>query len=430
MARVYRRKKRKLRPAATLMILVIACIIILVPVLIFSKDSKPSQSEYDKGHESPSDVSVQQSNTNETDKNNGVGTNNDDETRLSFVAAGDNIIHEAVFLDAKAVASRENRNSTYWFDGMYSNFENLFKTADISFINQETMIAGDDFPILGYPSFNSPAEIGETLERLGVDVVNIGTNHSFDLGGKGLVNCIDFFKNTSITAIGAYTDREDYNNIRVIEKDGVKIAFLSYTFGSNNPAGAGWESVVLPIINESEMKRQAALAKELADFVFVSMHWGVENSFTVSSAQKEAAQVLVDAGVDVIIGTHPHVIQEMKFKDRPDGGRTLIIYSLGNFLSTQHPASNLLGGLVTLDIVKDESGCYIENPKFIPTMTHYSLDRDGLCLYRLEDYSEALYQTNGTSIRQESAGWSYNRLVKTVKNTIPEEFLEDWVINY
>jgi len=436
------RRRKRLRPQIVLAVIVIAIIVITAAVIgiynMVGKDSgeashptvttpvdlpdTPVEPEIPDEPETP--VEPETPDEPETPSVEG-------ETRLTFVAVGDNLIHDAIIEDAKRLAEERGLGERYYFDSMYEDFADTFKSADISFVNQETMIAGDHAPYRGYPHFNTPPEMGETLERLGVDVVSLATNHALDLYGKGLSNCIDFFNNTSITAIGAYKNRSDYNNVRIIEREGVKIAFLAYTdFTNEGLLGEGYESIVIARTDHSEIKRQVAEAKKLADLVFVSMHWGTENSFNLSSSQKNTAQVLVDAGVDVIIGTHPHLIQEMKWKDRPDGGRTLITYSLGNFMSTMHPVYDMFGGMLTLDIVKNENGAYVENVVFVPTMTHYSLTRDSLHLYRLEDYSKELYETHGTSIRPESAGWDFDKIIKTVRDTIPAEFLEDWIKNY
>ena len=353
------------------------------------------------------------------------------ETRLSFVAVGDNLIHQAIIDDAKRLADERGLGEKYYFDSMYADFKEVFTTADISFVNQESMIAGDDSAYAGYPHFNTPPQMIDTLENLGIDVVNIATNHSLDLYGKGMRACIDAFKSSSITAIGGYVGKEDQDNIRIIEKEGIKIAFLAYTdFTNEYKLGSGYENIIVAKTDHALMKKQVAEARKIADLVFVSMHWGVEGSFQLSSSQKDSAQVLVDAGADLIIGTHPHVIQEVKWKDRPDGKKTLIVYSLGNFISTMHPAYNMCGGLLSVDIVKNENGVYLENALITPTMTHYSLTRDSLRMYYLEDYSQALYDKHGTSIRYESDGWSYDKMVKTYKNTISAEFLPEWVNNW
>ncbi len=418
------KNKRQIRPQIVLFVLILLTVAVTVFTVSLFKQYKDTQTPSEPNSDTPGSTLRDDTNTPSIPDTPST-PDTPSEVRLSFVAAGDNLIHQAIIDDAKNLASENSRSESYYFDPMYENIKDTFSSADIAFINQETMIAGTDSPYQGYPRFNTPQDMVSTLERLGIDVVNIATNHSYDLGGKGFSECIKAFKNSSITAIGGYESREDYNNIRIIEKDGVTIAFLAYTFGVNSgcSAGAGYENLVLPLIEESEMKRQVAEAKELADLVFVSMHWGVEDSFDVSAAQKSAAQTLVDAGVDVIIGTHPHVIQEMKWKNRSDGGKTLIAYSLGNFISTMYPAYNMLGGLLTFDIVKNGDECYIENPKFTPTITHYSLTRDSLKVYFLKDYSQDLYKKHGTSLRSESSGWSYEKLVAKVKEIIPSEFL-------
>ena len=158
------------------------------------------------------------------------------------------------------------------------------------------------------------------------------------------------------------------------------------------------------------------------------MHWGDEDAFEPNATQRDQAQWLVDAGVDVIIGTHPHVIQEMKWKENAEGHKTLIVYSLGNFISTMYYPWNMFGGYLSLDIVKDIDGTRVENPLFNPTMCHYSMQRRELKMYTLEDYSQELYDTHGTTLK--SSAYSYDKIIAKVKEYIPEEFLTDYFKNY
>lgn len=423
-----KRKKRRMTKSGKTVILFFAVILIFVLALVFRKADKAVEEPREENETVQAPTKLPENDPEELPEDEPKDEPKDDGTRLTFVAVGDNIIHSAVYEDAMRLASVSEYDGDYYFDPIYENFADTFKNADITFVNQETMIAGDDFAIAGYPNFNSPAEIGDTLARLGVDVVNIASNHSYDWRGRGLLNCINYFESSPITAIGAYKDKEDYENIRIIEKEGVKIAFLSYTYGTNGyTAGAGYESLVVPLIDNAEIARQVKRAKDVADLVFVSMHWGIEGStdyFGTSYDQRESAQAIVDAGADLIIGHHPHVIQEVKWKDRQDGGKTLIAYSLGNFLSTMHYPRNMFGGLLSLEIVKDEEGVRLENPLFVPTMTHYSKSRDRLKLYFLEDYSEELYNTHGTTLKDGS--WSYEKIVNKVKEVIPSEFLPEY----
>lgn len=354
------------------------------------------------------------------------------ETRLSFVAFGDNLIHSAIIEDGERLATENGKSTKYWFDPMYENFKDIVSSADIAFINQETPIAGPDFPAAGYPNFNTPDEMGECLIRLGFDVINTATNHMLDCRGKGLIYHADYWASKAdqnVIQVGSYKNKEDYNNIRIYNKEGVKIAFLGYTYGTNGMTpGSGYEDIYIPLPDKSEMTRQVKEARELADLVFVSMHWGWEDSFDPNGDQRDWAQTLVDAGADVIIGTHPHVIQEIKWKENAEGHKTLIVYSLGNFISTMYYPWNMFGGYLSLDIVKDNNGARVENPLFNPTMCHYSMTRRSLKMYTLENYSQELYDTHGTTLK--SSLYSYDKIVAKVKEVISEEFLSDYYKNY
>ncbi len=338
---------------------------------------------------------------------------------ISFVAFGDNIIHSSVYDDASKLAG----GNGYYFDPMYENIKDIISSADISFINQETPLCGPELGYAGYPNFNTPDELGDTLMNLGFDIINIANNHMLDKRGKGLKRTIEYWQAKPITLLGGHINKDDYNSIRVIEKEGIKIALLSYTYDTNGMTlESGYTDLYIPLIDNADIERQVKEAKQLADLVFVSIHWGIENSFAVSAEQRETAQVIVDSGADVIIGHHPHVIQEMKWKDRPDGGKTLIIYSLGNLLSTMEYPINMLGAYVSFNIEKKGDGpIQINNIRFTPTMTHYNKSRRGLKIYLFESYSQAMYETHGTTLK--SAAYSYDEYVRLVKKTISGEFL-------
>lgn len=340
-------------------------------------------------------------------------------TSISFVAFGDNIVHSSVYDDASTLAE----GNGYYFDPMYENIKEIVSSADIAFINQETPLCGPEMGYAGYPNFNTPDEMGDTLLRLGFDIVNIANNHMLDKRGKGLSRTIEYWDTKPVTLLGGYKNKDDYNDIRVIEKDGISIALLSYTYDTNGMTlESAYSDLYIPLIDNEDIARQVREAKGLADLVFVSIHWGVENSFVVSAAQRETAQVIVDNGADVIIGHHPHVIQEMKWKERPDGGKTLILYSLGNLLSTMEYPINMLGSYVSFQIEREGDGpIEINNVRFTPTMTHYNKKRRGLKIYLFEDYSQALYDTHGTTLI--SAAYSYDEYVRLIKKTISPEFL-------
>jgi len=360
------------------------------------------------------------------------------ETRLTFLAAGDNIIHGNVFLDAE---NRAKDGEKYNFIDMYDGIADAVKEADIAFINQETPICGDEIGIYGYPNFNSPEAVGDTLIELGFDIVNIANNHTLDMKERGYRGTLDYWdeRKDDITMIGGYRSREDYENIRVIEKDGISIALLSYTYGTNLMYLPTTSELMIPsmdkndkdCITQAEIERMVKKADELADLVFVVMHWGEENYFTLSSAQKTLSTAITEAGADVIIGMHPHVIQDMEWKTASDGSETLVIYSLGNLINTQYDNQNLVGGIVTFDIVKDKDGnIYIEDPIYNPTVTQYNKDRLGLQVYFMKDYTEELVKLHGCPNFGTTATkriWTMEKIKSFVTDNVSEEFLPDFL---
>lgn len=322
------------------------------------------------------------------------------DTVISFLAAGDNIIHEAVFTDAHARIT--DPNGHYNFKPMYDGIAPLIAAADVSYVNQEGPMAGPSYGYYGYPNFNAPQEAGDTLVDLGFDVVNIANNHMLDKWEKGLLKTVDYWKTKDVLLIGAYLNAADYDDIRVLECKGVKIAFLSYTYGTNGMTLDEGSETVIPLINDSDIRRQTALAREKADLVFVSMHWGIESDFMISAEQNRVAQLLCDCGADVIIGMHPHVLQEAGWLTAEDGHRTFCTYSIGNMLSTMLTANYMVGALLTFDIrVSGETGeCSIEKPVLLPIVCHYDRNRANLQIYRLEDYTEELADAHGAQLNQ------------------------------
>ncbi len=362
----------------------------------------------------------------------------DGETRLTFLAAGDNIIHGNVYLDAE---NRAKNGEKYNFTDMYDGIADAVKAADIAFINQETPICGDSLGIYGYPNFNSPEAVGDTLIELGFDIVNVANNHTLDMKERGYRGTLDYWdaRSDEITMIGGYRSKADYENIRVIEKDGISIALLSYTYGTNGMFLPVSSELMIPsmdsrdkdCITKDEIVRMVKKADGLADLVFVVMHWGEENYFTLSSSQKTLSTAITEAGADVIIGMHPHVIQDMEWKTASDGSETLVIYSLGNLINTQYDNQNLVGGIVTFDIVKDKNGnITIEDPVYNPTVTHYNKDRLGLQVYFMQDYTEELVKLHGNPSYGTTAAkkiWTMEKIRSFATDNVSEEFLPDFL---
>jgi len=412
--------------SASLILIVFAILICFVAC----SDSTPSNNRIDAPPFNDIDTDVDTGHTTDPVKPT--------QKRYSFLAAGDNIIHGDIIKDA---AVRSDELNSYSFLPMYKDVADIISKADISFVNQEGPVGVESRPYAGYPNFNAPPQAGDALVDLGFDIVNIANNHMLDVREAGLLESIAYWESKDVLLLGAYKNSSDYENIRVYEHDGIKIAFLSYTYGTNGMTLNAGSKHIIPINDDEDIIRQTASAKKIADLIFVSIHWGSDYSetswpygrsdFEPTNEQKRLAQLIADCGADVIIGTHPHVIQRIEWLNGKNGNTTLCAYSLGNFINTMHANFNLVGGFLTFDIVKDNSGeAYIDSPLFIPTMTHYLTEestgtRYGLQVYLLENYTQSLTAIHGSQIRP-GGRFTYETLVNYVKVNIPSEFLSSY----
>ena len=343
--------------------------------------------------------------------------------RISLAAVGDDIIYQAGFTDARnrAAGSRE-----FNFLPNYENIREAISGADISFVNQETLMAGADYGYSDYPRFNSPQVLLDDLITVGFDVISIANNHMLDMGTPGLRDTIAYYKSKSdsVTMIGGYDNDQDFMTPRVIERDGVKIAFVAFTYGTNGLKLASGSDIFVPYIDDDDIRRAVAAGKEAADIVILSMHWGNENNFTPSDDQRHAAQVAADAGAFAIIGHHPHVIQPVEWFTGKDGNQMLCIFSLGDLIAVMMKSYNMLSGLVTFDIVQDNDLFHIENVLFTPLVFHFGPSYYNGKIYYLKDFTNDLASTFGNVY-----GITDNkeRLEGYVKRYIDEEFLPDYL---
>lgn len=344
--------------------------------------------------------------------------------RVSFWGCGDNIIYYGNIRDAKSLSDGTRE---YNFKPVFKNVAHKIRNADISFINQETVMAGDGYDISYYPRFNSPRDLGYDLTELGFDVVNIANNHMLDKGAEGLARTIAFWKQQPCLMIGGYENAADYDKVRIIDKNGIKIAFLAYTWFTNGISKPASSPLAIPYTNDEDMIRQCRSALDQAEFLIVSVHWGDEGSFKPNSDQMHIAQLLADNGADVIVGHHPHVIQPVSWLTGRSGNRTLCVYSLGNFAAEQAYAYNMLGGTIEFDIVsKDNGKPYVENPIFTPTVFHFDSKFYHNTVYPLSEYTEELASAHGVKGYYRNA-FNIGMLEKYVDNCISPEFLrEKW----
>ena len=261
----------------------------------------------------------------------GLKSVDSDVTVLSF---GDNLIHTEIY----EYAEKEQGGS---FDFLYEPFKDEIESADIAALNAETVLVDKRSLVSGYPSFGSPIAVGEAIANVGFDIAVCGNNHIMDKGISVLDSTIDFYKSKDILCPGIQksTDTE-YRPYELISRKGIKFAVFSYTYGTNvGDISEKYPNVVhyLPTNDnqEKEMISELKAARQDADFIIVFVHWGEEYNKNVTSQQQKYAALFAEGGADVVIGSHPHMVQEVETIKRTDGGETLIFYSLGNFRAYQ-----------------------------------------------------------------------------------------------
>ncbi len=339
-------------------------------------------------------------------------------SRVSFVAVGDNLIHDTVYEQAAARSS-----SGYDFSDAYERIADKISEPDVAILNQETIIS-TEHNVSSYPMFNSPVEVGDEMLEIGFDVFNIATNHSIDCGEKGLVSAINFWKSKNAVTTGAYLNNDDFNNIPMRDVNGVKIAYLGLTESTNGLSLPDDSDVILvKASDESLLQQRIMKAKETADVVIVNAHWGNEYTHEPTDAQRELAQKLAAWGADVIIGHHPHVIQPVEYITNSDGRKTLVAYSLGNFISAQNRGPRMLGGMLNFEIVKNNTTGEIalENVKFSGVVTHYGYGYSNIRVYALENYTEELASKHG--VLSKTSDFSLQYLYDILNDVIDKQFL-------
>lgn len=346
------------------------------------------------------------------------------DVEITFLATGDNLIHPNIYTDA---LYRGTEEKTYDFLPMYENIADAVAGADIAFINQETVMAGEGYAYSGWPAFNSPQQLGTDLVTLGFDLIGMANNHMLDMGANGLAATMDFWDTKPVTTLGVYRDEEDAKTIRTIEADGIKIAFLSYTYGTNGIVKPASSPLVIPYIDDSLIVSDLEAAQECSDFVIVSIHWGDENTQTPNAEQRRLAQLIADNGADLILGHHSHAIQPIEWVHAADGREVLCAYSLGNLLSGMARPVNQVGGLFTFTIEGDgDGGLTVSDPLFTPTVFYYGMDWYNTKLYYLEQYTADIAATHGVAI----SGYTLTpeQAKAFVTDTIDAEFLPTWLI--
>ena len=281
-------------------------------------------------------------------KPNILNKNEDKHYEASLIAVGDYLIHSSVYKDANRLANGDG----YDFKPMISYIKEIVSNYDIAYYNQETILGGSELGLSDYPTFNSPYEAGDAMLDAGFNIVSLATNHTMDSGKKAVENSCKYWQSKeNVLTAGSYCSEEERNKINIKEINNIKYTMLNYTYGTNGMPVANdylvnvWPTDIDNINNpekdtkyqayKKQVKEDIDKVKDKVDFLIVAMHWGVEYTHEPTAYEKDMASYLASLGVNLIIGTHPHVIQPVTWIDD-----TLVIYSLGNFISAQYQNKN------------------------------------------------------------------------------------------
>ena len=310
---------------------------------------------------------------------------------------GDCLMHLSVTNDGR------QEDGKYDYSKQFAQIAAMAKNYDLRYYNQESILGGEELGYSGYPQFNTSDGVGETLIRDGFNMVSLANNHALDMGAAGIEHSMAFWRShPEVCVSGTNLSEEERKKIPVICVNGITAAFLSWTYGTNglNPPEGKEYLVNVYTGHEQEMLEQVRSADKLADVVIIAMHWGVEYTLKQTAEQERLAQELSNAGADIIIGTHPHVIEPVTWIH----GKTLCFYSLGNLISAQIDEATHIGMAAVVTIIKTvqpdgSSSTVLSNPRADLFYNSYKEGANGFYDFReipfteLEDANmQAMYQ--------------------------------------
>ncbi len=285
-----------------------------------------------------------------------------------IAAVGDLMLHEWQFNHA-----RNSSTGEYEFDDCFEEVKEYLQDADLTVGNLETTFAGKEAGYSFYPTFNAPDSFGQALKNAGFDLLTTANNHSNDKKEKGIVRTIDVLDELGLEHFGTYKTKEARDEIIVKDVNGISFAFLSYSYGTNGIPLTQGKPYLVNLLDREQIKADIERARALnPDFVVVMPHMGNEYQQYPGREFKDWAQFMFESGADVVLASHPHVLQPMEYMDIEDADGTVrrcfVIYSLGNFISSQRTKPRDEGIILNLYFEKNEGEkAYIKNVSYIPT---------------------------------------------------------------
>lgn len=308
-----------------------------------------------------------------------------------------------ILLHTPVEESCQKEDGTYDFTDLFANVKEEIQAADIALVNQEVIIGGEELGVSGYPAFNAPYEVADALVDTGFDVILHATNHAMDKGKRGITNCLTNWEASypEIRILRINESQQAQDTINVFEQNGIRIAILNYTYGLNGIELPSDMPYAVNLLDGEKVRSDIAKAKEQADFIVVCPHWGTEYRLQPDSMQEKWTKIFAECGVDLVIGTHPHVIEPIEWvMDEASGNQMLVYYSLGNFVnwtsgSGDGVASRMVGGMAEVTIGLDGNGeAVVEDYSIDALVTQVEPGYGGVTTYYLRDYTDELAEKN------------------------------------
>lgn len=319
----------------------------------------------------------------------------------TIVMVGDVLLHTPVEESCK------QPDGNYDYESLFTHTKDEISAADLALVNQEVIIGGADLGITGYPSFNADFSLCDSLAGAGFDIICHATNHAMDKGRKGLINCAKYWKENypQITVLGIHDTADTSTSCGaepvILDLPDMKIAVLNYTYGTNGIPLPDDMPYAVDLLDEEQVAADIRRAEELADFTIVCPHWGTEYRLTPDASQEKWTKVFAENGADLVLGTHPHVIEPIEWvTDEERDHEMLVYYSLGNFVNWtsgtgEGVANRMVGGMAEVTLTKNDNGeLEIADYGVKPMISHVASGPEGVTTYFLEDYPEELAEEN------------------------------------
>jgi poly-gamma-glutamate synthesis protein (capsule biosynthesis protein) len=283
---------------------------------------------------------------------------------IHLVATGDILMHNTVIASGR-------QEQGYNYDHLFAPVKDILSQADYASVCLESALAGPGEGYTGYPQFNSPDELATALKKAGFDLVVTASNHCLDRGYTGACRTIQVLENAGLDTTGTFTSLADREQILIKDIRGIKIAYLAYTYGTNGIPVPETAPYFIRSLDEATVVKDITELRPSVDVLILVLHWGVEYSPYPTEKQRALARTFFNEGADIILGSHPHVIQPAEMMNI-NGKEKYVIYSMGNSIGHQRGVERNSGVIVRLDVTKDfnREETKISKVEYIPTFSH------------------------------------------------------------